>query len=64
MRTTASREEIVVQQQQQQQAQQQLPVAVTAESGVGPVHVIATCMIIFIAALLLRVIWRTLMREI
>lgn len=40
--------------------QQQLPTV----SGIGPTHIIATCMVIFIAALLLRVIWRTLMREI
>lgn len=52
-----SREEIVVQQQQQQQQMQ--PVTST---GIGPVHVIATCMVIFIVAIL-RVIWQTLMRE-
>lgn len=62
MGSSESREEIVVQQQQQQTGQQQqsLPVA----SGIGPVHVIATCMVIIIAALLLRVIWQILMREI
>lgn len=54
-------EEIIIQQQQQQQPQQQ---QLQVEPGMGPIHVIAICMVVLITALLLRVVWRILMREI
>lgn len=54
-------EEIVIQQQQQQQGQQQLSPAGT---GIGPIHVIAACMIVLLIAIVMRVVWRAIMREI
>lgn len=56
-------EEIIITQQQQQQQlqqQQQQP----AETGFGPVHVIAACMVVLIIGYLLRVVWRAIMKEI
>lgn len=50
-------EEIVIQQQQQQQQP-------LTDSGIGPMHVIATCMIVLLIAIFLKVVWRIIMREV
>lgn len=50
---------IITQQQQTQQQQQQL-----SSDGFGPIHVIATCLVIIVMALAIRAIWRLLQNEI
>lgn len=60
---TKPSEEIVINQQQQQQQQLQQPQA-SANDGVGPVHVIATCFVILLIALALRAVWKAIQKEI
>lgn len=62
---TKPEEEIIINQNQQQQQQpQQFGSAVTFSGGIGPLHVIAACLVILLLALAARFLWKVLTREI